>query len=136
MEFGEAIRTVLGKYATFSGRAIRSEFWWWTLAVFIANMILGVIDAFLFGSGPGSVGVLGAIFSLAVLLPGLAVSVRRLHDLDKSGWWLLIILVPLLGFLLLLYWFVQRGTVGENQYGSDPLEGSEPQLSRFGGEAR
>lgn len=119
MDFQTAIRTVLkDKYATFSGRAARSEYWWFALFSVIASSILTVIDTAIFGS---DFGVLGPIFSLAVLVPSIAVGVRRLHDLGRSGWWLLIILIPLIGFLILLFFFVQKGTDGPNEHGPDPL---------------
>lgn len=119
MDFQTAIRTVLkDKYATFSGRAARSEYWGFALFSVIASSILTVIDTAIFGS---DFGVLGPIFSIAVLVPSIAVGVRRLHDLGRSGWWLLIILIPLIGILILLYFFVQKGTDGPNEHGPDPL---------------
>lgn len=123
MDFTTAVRTVLGKYVVFSGRAQRSEYWWFALFSFGTSVILSFIDGILFGFGSGgqSVGVLSGLFSLAVLLPSIGVAVRRLHDLDKSGWWLLLIFIPLLGFLVLLFFFVQRGTTGANRFGPDPL---------------
>lgn len=126
MDFQEAVRTVLSKYATFSGRAPRSEFWWFFLFVFLCNAILGVIDSALFGTAPDGapVSILGAVFSLAVLLPNIAVGVRRLHDRDMSGWWLLLVLIPVLGALILLFFFVQRGTEGPNRFGADPTPGA------------
>jgi uncharacterized membrane protein YhaH (DUF805 family) len=118
---GDAVRSVLSKYATFSGRAGRGEFWWWVLAVLIASFVVGVIDNMLFPTafdhGMGGGGPLSILLGLAVLLPNLAVSVRRLHDLDRTGWWLLIGLVPLIGFLVLLFFYVQRGTPGPNRFG-------------------
>jgi uncharacterized membrane protein YhaH (DUF805 family) len=86
MTFGESIKTCFTKYADFTGRASRSEYWWW----------------FLFDK-------LTAVFSLAVLLPGIAVGVRRLHDIDKSGWFLLLYFIPIIGGIILLYWAVQEG---------------------------
>ncbi|MEQ8368556.1 MAG: DUF805 domain-containing protein [Roseicyclus sp.] len=125
MDFMTAVRTCLGKYVTFSGRAQRSEYWWWALFSFGGNVVLQFVDGVLFGSvGGQQIGVLAPLFSLAVFLPSISVGVRRLHDLDKSGWWLLIALVPLIGFLVLLYFFVQRGTEGSNQFGADPLAGT------------
>ncbi len=120
MDFQTAIRTVLkDKYATFSGRAARSEYWWFALFCFIVSLILNVLDIMLFGND--SLMSIDLIFSLAVLVPSIAVGVRRLHDLGRSGWWLLIILIPLIGFLILLYFFVQKGTDGPNEHGPDPL---------------
>jgi len=122
MTFPEAVRSVFNNYATFTSRAARSEYWWWVLFTVLVSLVLAVVDSMLFGTrGGGSIGILGAIFSLGTLIPSIAVGVRRLHDMDKSGWWLLIVLVPVVGALLLLYWFVQRGTVGPNQFGPDPL---------------
>jgi len=125
MDFMTAVKTVLGKYATFSGRAQRSEFWWFYLFSLIVSAVLQMVDRALFGTlvGGQDVGILAPLFSLAILLPSLAVGARRLHDTDRSGWWLLIALIPILGFLVLLYFFVQRGTAGPNQHGADPLAG-------------
>lgn len=117
MDFVTAVKTCLGKYATFQGRASRSEYWYFTLFMLILNLISGVIA----GASLGVLAVLPMVLIIALLLPSLAVSVRRLHDLDKSGWWVLIILIPLIGGLVLLFWACQRGTEGQNMYGSDPL---------------
>ena len=95
MNFGQAIATCLGKYATFSGRASRSEFWWFTLF----QLLLGLATAMLGET-------VNALISLALLLPALAVGTRRLHDIGRSGWWQLLYLTGI-GFLLLLYWLVQ-----------------------------
>ena len=112
-----AARTcVLEKYVTFSGRAQRSELWWFFLFTLAGSFVLGLVDGVLFG-----VQALSILWSLALILPGISVGVRRLHDQDKSGWWLLIAFVPLIGFLVLLYFYVQRGTDGPNQFGPDPL---------------
>lgn len=118
-----AVRTVLSKYATFSGRASRPEFWWWFLAVFIVSIITQIVDATIiapmlgFEAGDENAGQpLSVLFSLAILLPAIAVAARRLHDIGKSGWWLLIGLVPLVGGLVLL-WFYTRPSEGENAWG-------------------
>lgn len=123
MDFMTSVRTVLGKYATFSGRAQRSEYWWFALFTFVAGVILAFIDGIVFGMAAGGqpVSILSGLFSLAMLLPGIAVAVRRLHDIDRTGWWLLLFLIPVLGFLVLLYFFIQRGTAGTNRFGADPL---------------
>lgn len=119
MDFQTAVRTVLQhNYANFTGRAQRSQYWWFALFSFVGSIILNVIDAALFGANAT---ILSLLWSLALLIPSIAVGVRRLHDLDKSGWWLLLALIPLIGALVLIYWFVQRGTEGDNQYGADPL---------------
>ena len=114
MTLQESVRTVLSKYATFTGRASRSEFWWWCLVVFLVGLVLGAVEGSMFGNGYG---ILSGIFSLAVLLPNLAVGARRLHDGDRTGWWLLLLLIPILGFLVLIYFMVQRGTPGTNRFG-------------------
>lgn len=118
MDFMTAVRTVLQqKYADFNGRAPRSEYWWFVLAYAVAYFVVAIIGGIL-----GKIGMfLPLLFALALLVPMLAVSVRRLHDVNKSGWWVLIALVPFVGGLILLYFTVQRGTVGPNQFGEDPL---------------
>lgn len=98
MTFVESIQTCFSKYADFSGRASRSEYWWWVLFVFLATMAAGIVSD-----------KLSALFSLAVMLPGLAVGARRLHDIDKSGWLQLLYFIPLIGWIILVYWAVQEG---------------------------
>ncbi len=117
MDFQTAVRTCLNKYATFEGRARRSELWWFALFTFLGNMILGIFDNALFGGA----GVLSGVFSLAVLLPSLAVGARRLHDTGRSGWWLLLLLVPVIGLLVLIWFYIQPGDNGPNAYGPDPI---------------
>ncbi len=114
MTMQESVRTVLSNYATFTGRASRTEFWWWVLAVFLASLVLGAIEGSLFGNGHG---ILSGIFSLAVILPNLAVGARRLHDSDRTGWWLLLSLIPILGTLVLIYFLVQPSSPGTNRFG-------------------
>lgn len=119
MDFVTAVKTCLGKYATFQGRASRSEYWFFALFTLIVSVIAGIIDA-----GMGSeMGVVSAVITVALLLPGIAVAVRRLHDTDRSGWWYLIMLIPLVGFILLLVWFCLKGTPGANRFGENPLGG-------------
>lgn len=120
MTFSEAVRTCFEKYATFRGRARRSEFWWFALFVFLAQFALGLIDAALFGTGPGATRLLNPLFSLAVFLPSLAVSVRRLHDIGRTGWWVLIYLIPVVGFLVLLWWYTRPGEPVANRFGPPP----------------
>lgn len=106
---------VLKKYATFSGRARRKEYWFFALFSFMISIIVSMIDIFI--GAP----VLQIIYGLAVLIPGLAVSIRRLHDTNRSGWWLLIILVPFVGAIALLAFMSIKGEKGKNRYGDDPL---------------
>ena len=118
MNFQEAIVSGFRNYATFAGRAPRSEYWFWTLFAILVGAAAAILDAAFF---PGlNVRPVHSLVSLALLLPGIAVSVRRLHDLDRSGWWMLIILTGI-GLILLLVWFCLRGTPGPNRYGPDPL---------------
>ena len=96
MTFGESISTCFSKYATFDGRATRSEFWWFYLFTVLASAAAGLISETVSG-----------LFSLAVLLPSLAVGARRLHDVDKSAWFLLLWLIPIIGWIVLIFWNVQ-----------------------------
>ena len=114
MGFGDAISTVFGKYATFSGRAVRSEFWFWALFTFIVLVVLNIIQFAISGIG-GS--LLQLLFELATLIPSIAVAARRLHDTDRSGWWQLLAFIPIVGFILLLVWYCQPGTPGANRFG-------------------
>lgn len=114
-------KVVLENYANFNGRARRAEFWWYTLANVIMAIIAMTLDSVL-GTNiePLPYGYVYIIYGLAVFLPGLAVGVRRLHDVGKSGWFYFIILVPIIGAIWLLVLFATEGQHGENQYGSDP----------------
>ncbi len=107
---------VLKKYVEFSGRARRTELWMFFLISWLISIGLAVIDTQVIKKP----NVLGGIYSLAVLLPTIAVGIRRLHDTGRSGWWYLLILVPCIGALVLLIWFVQDSEPGKNQYGPNP----------------
>lgn len=109
----------LKHYAEFSGRARRKEFWYFILFNTLFFVILAGIDIAILGPGGGT-GILSGIFLLGTLLPGLGVTVRRLHDTGRSGWWFCISLVPLIGSIVLLVFLVQDGTHGNNGYGIDP----------------
>lgn len=104
MTFGESIQTCFSKYADFTGRASRSEYWWWFLFALLATMATGIISD-----------KLSALFSLALLLPGLAVGARRLHDIDKSGWLQLLYLIPFIGWIIVIYW-ATRESVEPNRF--------------------
>ncbi len=118
---------VLKNYTTFSGRARRKEYWFFVLFHVIVIMVLDTLDTLLglrvAETPEASVGVLSSIYLLATLLPSIAVAMRRLHDTGRSGWWLLLSLIPLVGPIVLLVFYVLRGTPGDNQYGPDPLAG-------------
>jgi uncharacterized membrane protein YhaH (DUF805 family) len=115
----------LRKYATFGGRARRAEFWWFALFYGLILIAASIADIVFFGLdngfGGSGLGLFGGLTGLAFILPNLAVSMRRLHDLDRSGWWLLIGIIPLIGGIILFIWFCSRGTQGPNTYGEDPL---------------
>ncbi len=119
MNMRQAIDSVLSKYATFTGRAGRPEFWWWVLALLIAFIVAAVLDRLIFRAmfGWQNAEPLTVLLWLAVLLPNLAVAARRLHDTDRSAWWLLLYLVPVIGGLVLLYFYLLRGTEGANRFG-------------------
>ena len=111
---------VLKKYAVFSGRAQRAEYWYFVLFSTIVSLVLMVLDAMTGTLDPQTgYGLLNGLYTLAVFIPTLAVSVRRLHDIGKSGWWLLIALIPLIGVILLIIWFA-TDSKEDNQYGKNP----------------
>lgn len=125
MNFVDAVRSGFNNYANFSGRALRSEYWWWVVFVWIAGIVANIIDRALGltiyttnmngieqGSGP-----IAAIVGLALLIPGLAVLVRRLHDTDRSGWWFWLVIIPIIGWIVLIVFLATSGTPGPNKYG-------------------
>lgn len=109
MDFITAVKTCFSKYATFEGRARRSEYWWWAVFSFLMGLL-------------GLIPVLGWIIAVAIMLPGLAVSVRRLHDTGRSGWWWFLCLIPLIGAIVLIIFYTQDSQPGENAYGPNPKE--------------
>jgi uncharacterized membrane protein YhaH (DUF805 family) len=112
---------VLKNYATFSGRAHRREFWMFVLINLIISAVLNGIDrAAGLTFANGSQGILATVYAVAVFLPGIALSVRRLHDIGKPGFYLLLAFIPCLGGLLLLYWYIQDSNPGPNAYGANP----------------
>lgn len=109
------------KYAMFGGRARRKEYWYFVLFNLLASIALGVIDGITGTySDDAGIGLLGGIYALAVLIPTIAVAMRRLHDTGRSGWWLLLALIPVVGSLVLLVFFVFDSEPGDNQYGPNP----------------
>ncbi len=112
---------VLKNYANFNGRARRKEFWMFVLFNILFGIVAMGIDNMLgLANDMTGYGPVYGLYTLAVFIPGLAVSVRRLHDIGKSGWMILISLIPIIGFIWLLVLFVQEGNHGPNQYGPDP----------------
>lgn len=124
MDFMTAVRTCFSKYVGFSGRARRSEYWWFGLFSFLLGVVTNIIDAVL-GTGYDNTtgGLVNTLASLAIFLPGLAVAVRRLHDTDRSGWWVLIGLIPIIGWILLIVWFCTDSKPGDNRFGPNPKTG-------------
>jgi uncharacterized membrane protein YhaH (DUF805 family) len=119
--FPQAVQRGFERYAMFSGRANRPEFWWWTLFVLLVNIAVVFIDAAV------TDGILGLVVLLLLLVPNISVTVRRLHDQDKSGWWFLLGFIPFIGWILVLIICVQPGTEGVNKYGP-PSGSSGPTL--------
>jgi uncharacterized membrane protein YhaH (DUF805 family) len=117
MGFSEAIKAGFSNYVNFSDRACRSEYWYWVLFAIIGAIVTYIIDLVI------GIHVTNPLFNLAIFLPGLAVAVRRLHDLDRSGWWILLFLIPLIGAIILVVWFCSKGTEGPNRFGSERLTG-------------
>jgi uncharacterized membrane protein YhaH (DUF805 family) len=112
--FGAAIALCFHKYRMFRGRARRPEFWWWVLFRVLMSIAAIILDHTLFRTG-----VLNGVTSLILLLPTLAVTVRRLHDIDRSGWWILILVIPIIGEILLVIMTCMRGTDGPNRFGPE-----------------
>jgi uncharacterized membrane protein YhaH (DUF805 family) len=119
MNFMQAISSGFSNYVNFSSRAVRSEYWFWVLFTVIGGVVSGVLDAALFSSMQG-VSPINALFSLVTFLPSLAMMVRRLHDIDRTGWWALL-LFTVIGIFVLIYWECQKGTSGSNRFGPDPF---------------
>jgi uncharacterized membrane protein YhaH (DUF805 family) len=112
MTFGESISSCFKHYADFDGRARRSEYWWFFLFSILVQMGGSVVSQ-----------IIGGLLALALLLPSLAVGARRLHDIGRSGWFLLIWFIPLIGMLIMIYWNVQPSAEGKNEYGEAPPAG-------------
>ena len=111
----------LKKYTDFSGRAPRAEYWWFYLLIIIVYVVAMIVDSILgTDQAVGPYGIVMANSMLALLVPSLAAGVRRLHDTERSGWWLLIAFIPLIGVIVLLVFFVSGGTAGPNKFGDDP----------------
>ena len=117
MSFGESIKFGFKNYANFEGRSRRSGYWWWFLFTVLVSAAFNILSG---GNSESFFGMLGSLGSLALLLPSLAVGVRRLHDTNRSGWHLLYGLIPIAGFIMLLIWFVQDSETGTNRFGANP----------------
>ena len=114
----------LTKYANFSDRAPRAEYWWFYLLTIVASLVAMILDSVIgTGAALGSYGILTVVVFLGLIIPSLAALVRRLHDTDRSGWWLFIALIPLVGAIVLLVFLVMAGDTGDNRFGADPYAG-------------
>ena len=113
------LKVIRDNYANFNGRARRQEYWMFVLFNIIISIVAGILDRLIF---KGPIGVLANLYGLAVLIPAIAVGVRRLHDINKSGWTMLIVLIPIIGWIWLLILFIMDSTPGENKYGPNPKE--------------
>lgn len=125
-------KVVFENYANFEGRARRAEYWWYALGNFILLIIAMILDNVLgITMGQMGYGPIYALLALATFIPGLAVGIRRLHDVGKSGWFYLIIFIPIIGAIWLLILFFTEGTQGPNQYGPDP-KGNHSEIDQIG----
>jgi len=111
MNLFESIASGFRHYVNFRGRALRSQYWWWTLFVSVVAIIANVIQ------NATNIDWLFAVVALALFLPGLSVAIRRLHDTNRRGWWISIGLIPIVGWIILFIWYVSKGTEGDNNYG-------------------
>jgi len=114
---------VIRKYAVFTGRSRRSEYWYFVLFNTLIIVALTVVDVAMgLYSIEGDLGLLSGVYSLAVFIPSFAVTVRRLHDTDRSGWWLLLALIPVVGVIVLIVFFAADGTPESNRFGENPKQ--------------
>lgn len=128
MDFFQAVNKCIRNYATFTGRASRSEYWYFALFFFIGHMITNTLDNAFFHANNDAQHTITTLFSLVLLLPAIAVAVRRMHDVNRSGWWLLIELTIIGIIYPILVWKCTKGTTGPNNFGPDPLDGSTGQI--------
>lgn len=117
MGFQQAIVTCFARYATFRGRASRAEYWYWILFTALVGIVLAAMDSLAFGDAQG----VSNLFQLVTLLPTLAVGSRRLHDIDRTGWWQLLWLVPVFGWIVLIVWACAKGREWPNRFGEVPI---------------
>ena len=126
MSFLDAVKSFWSNYATFGGRSRRSEYWFVQLFLILTNLVVAGIDLVLLGGdvdrfmAQGGGGIVGLVWIAVTIVPALALLVRRLHDSGKSGWWALMILLPVAGAIVLFIFVVTDSDTGENQYGPSP----------------
>ena len=117
MSFSEAVKSGFDHYTKFDGRAARPAFWWWFLFTILVAIGANIIDSII------GIPLLSIVISIGLILPNISVAIRRLHDTDRSGWWILIGFVPLIGFIVLLIFYLEKSNPGDNKYGPDPQGG-------------
>lgn len=113
MEITQAVKTVLNNYAQFDGRSGRGEFWWWALAYFLGALVVFFLE------GVTGLGILSWVYTLALIVPSVAVAIRRFHDIGKEAWWAILLFIPLVGLIVALI-FLTKPSDGPNQYGEGP----------------
>jgi uncharacterized membrane protein YhaH (DUF805 family) len=130
MNFRQAIAACISKYIVFEGRACRSEYWYFYLFFSIVGLFVIILDQVFFSdyeTSPFRPPPFYTLFALTVILPWLAVAVRRLHDINKSGWWLLLYFVPIVGAFIVFFWSIKAGDRASNRFGADPLAAAATQ---------
>jgi len=135
MNFTEAVKTCFSKAFDFQGRASRSEYWFWVLFLLTCNFALGFLEGLI---GPrnllaADIAALNLLFFALTFMPGLSVTIRRLHDTGRTGWWWLINLVPVIGWIVMLFFAIQEGEGRQNAYGPEPEEHRRFRLKQAGG---
>lgn len=128
MTFTSAIATCFANYATFRGRARRSEYWFFVLFMILSSLVAAVLDSAIASTGSpvGGLSIFSTILGIVFMLPSLAAGVRRLHDAGHSGWWTLIGVIPVIGTVVLIVFLCQKGDAGPNRFGSDPTPPMQP----------
>ena len=119
MNLDEAVKTCWAKYATFSGRASRSEYWFIILFFWLLMFVTAIIDVVVFPDHKYM--VINLTANLLIVIPSISVAARRLHDVNRSGWWQLLY-ITFVGIIPLLYWWIKKGDDGDNKHGSNPLQ--------------
>jgi uncharacterized membrane protein YhaH (DUF805 family) len=118
MGFGQAIQAGFTNYFNFKGRSTRSAYWYFVLFLFIVGFVTAIVDVLLFDAR--TIGPINGIFSLATIIPSVALSVRRLHDIGRTGWWVLLGAIPIVGWIILIIWACQPTVPQTNEYGPPP----------------
>ena len=117
MNFVDAVKSAFARFADFATRSSRSEYWWFMLFYFLVGLVVTIIQFTM----EMTRGIIDLLVFLVFIVPTISVTARRLHDIGRSGWWQLIVLIPLLGALILIFWAVKPGEDGDNRFGANPL---------------